>query len=74
MADQADIRERMEIVSCDDRHVGYVENVRDGEIGLAECELQPGVSHHRIPVSWVVGVDAQVHLNCTREEARALWR
>ena len=74
MVDPIQIRERMEIVSSDDRHVGSVENVLGWEIELAERELQPFASFHRIPVSWVVSVDAQVHLDCTRDAARALWR
>jgi hypothetical protein len=73
MVDANQIRERMEIVSSDDRHVGSVEQVLGGEIELAERDIEAMVRHRRIPVSWVADVDAQVHLNCTREAAQALW-
>jgi len=66
------IRERMEIVSRDDRHVGNVEHVLEAEIEL-EADVEAMGRHHKIPMSWVVGVDAQVHLDCTRDAAEALW-
>ena len=68
------ILERMEVVSCDDRHVGNVEQVMGGEIALANLDAEGAGHHPTIPMAWVVDVDAQVHLNCTRDAAEARLR
>ena len=32
-----------------------------------------GFKHHLIPVSWVDHVDEHVHLNVTKDDAKARW-
>ena len=40
---------------------------------LAKLDLETGFRHRMIPVSWVDHVDEHVHLNLTKDEAKARW-
>ena len=73
MADANAIREHMEVVGSDGGHVGKVDHVRGTEIELAKLDLGSGLKHHMIPMSWVDHVDEHVHLNLTKEAAKASW-
>ena len=71
----ADIREHMEVVGSDGRHVGRVDHVLGSEIELTKLDLTAGLKHHMIPMSWVDYVsDDEVHLNVTKDAAKAAWR
>ncbi len=85
MVDLTALRERMEIVGSDGRHVGEIDHVLDqGEIKLsrrdseAEAESGPGRGHHHyIPLDWVERIDSNQNratLNLTRDEAESRWR
>lgn len=85
MADLTTLREGMEVVGSDGRHVGEVDHVLDtGEIQLtrrdseAEAESGPGRGHHHfIPVDWVTEVDVNANratLDRPRDDAEAGWR
>ena len=68
------IREHMEVVGSDGRHVGKVDHIRGSEIELAKFDLGAGLKHHVIPLSWVEDVrDEKVRLNLTQDDAKALW-
>ena len=73
MVDPSQIREHLEVVGADGAHVGRVDHVTGDQIELARLDLTGGFRHHLIPVSWVDHVDEHVHLNLTRDEARARW-
>ena len=73
MTNAGQIQEHMEVVSSDDHHVGKVDHVRGEEIELAKMDLQSGGHHHKIPMSWVERIDDKIHLNCTRDAAKAHW-
>jgi hypothetical protein len=73
MVDPSQIRESLEVVGSDGEHLGRVDHVLGDQIELAKLDLGSGFKHHLIPVSWVDHVDAHVHLNVTRDEARARW-
>jgi hypothetical protein len=73
MVDPSQIREHLEVVGSDGEHVGRVDHVLGDQIELAKLDLVGGLKHHMIPVSWVDHVDDHVHLNLTRDEARARW-
>lgn len=73
MQDTGAIREHMEVVGSDGKHVGKVDHVRGSEIELAKLDLGSGLKHHLIPTSWVDRVDEHVHLNLTQDEAKARW-
>lgn len=73
MVDPSTIREHLEVVGSDGEHVGRVDHVLGDQIELAKLDLGAGFKHHMIPVSWVARVDAHVHLNLTKDEAKARW-
>ncbi len=74
MINVSDIKEHMEVVGSDGEHVGKVDHVLGGEIELSKLDLGAGFKHHLIPVTWVDHVDKHVHLNVTKEAAKAQWR
>lgn len=75
MVDSGQIREHLEVVGSDGKHVGRVDHVVGTEIELAKFDLGGGLKHHMIPLSWVEYVDEEmVHLNLTQEDAKARWR
>jgi hypothetical protein len=75
MIDASQIREHQEVVGSDGGHVGRVDHVVGGEIELAKLDLGSGLKHHLIPVTWVDHVDDDaVHLNLTKDDAKARWR
>lgn len=73
MVDPTRIREHLEVVGSDGQHVGRVDHVAGDQIELARLDLAGGLKHHLIPVSWVDHIDDHVHLNLTRDDARARW-
>jgi hypothetical protein len=74
MINVADIKEHLEVVGSDGGHVGKVDHVHGGEIELAKFDWGSGMKHHLIPISWVDHVDDHVHLNVTKDQAKASWR
>lgn len=69
------IRESMEVVGSDDKHVGRVDHVLETDIELAKIDLAGGFKHHLIPISWVDHVaDDKVCLNLTADAAKSAWR
>ena len=85
MTDLTALREKMEIVGSDGRHVGEIEQVLDqGEIQLtrrdSEAEAESDAAHahpHFIPIDWVERIDSNANratLSLTRDEAEQRWR
>jgi hypothetical protein len=75
MTEATNIREHMEVIGSDDKHVGRVDHVLGTDIELAKLDLGGGFKHHLIPLSWVDFVDDdKVRLNLTAEAAKAAWR
>lgn len=74
MVDSSQIREHMEVVSSDNHHVGRVDCVKGDRVELAKLDLQAIGNHHLIPLAWVSRVDDKVHLNLTRDAAKAGWQ
>ena len=75
MIESSQIKEHMEVLSSDGKHVGRVDHVRGSEIELAKLDLQAMGKHHLIPLSWVDMIeDDTVRLNMTKDAARAAWR
>ena len=73
MTDATAIREHMEVVGADDKHVGRVDHVVGTDIELAKMDLAGGFKHHMIPLSWVDFIDDKVHLNLTHDAAKEHW-
>jgi hypothetical protein len=74
MVETSQIHEHMEVVSSDDHHVGRVDHVKGDRIELAKLDLQAMGKHHLVPLAWVSRVDEKVHLNLTRDAAKAAWQ
>jgi hypothetical protein len=70
-ADQ--IKEHMEVVGNDGRHVGTVDRVEDNEIRLTPSDA-PDHLHHYLPLANVEYVDDRVHLNRSSIRAMVEWR
>ena len=73
MIDTSMIKEHLEVVGSDGKHVGRVDHVMGDQIELAKMDLGSGLKHPMIPVSWVDHVDEHVHLSMTKDEAKARW-
>lgn len=75
MVQQSDIREHMEVVGSDGGHVGRVDHVVGDEIELTKLDLNSGLRHHMIPMSWVDRVEEDtVCLNRTKAATKAAWK
>ena len=75
MIEATRIREHMEVVGSDGKHVGKVDHVLGGEIELAKLDFGAGLKHHLIPISWVEDIaDDKVRLSKTSDAAKAEWR
>jgi len=73
MVNVALIKEHLEVVGSDGGHVGRVDHVMGDQIELAKLDLAGGFKHHMIPISWVEYIDEHVHLNMTKDDAKARW-
>ena len=74
MINASQIKEHMEVVGSDGKHVGKVDKVLGSEIELAKFDFGSGLRHHMIPVSWVDHIDDKVCLSLPRDAAKASWR
>lgn len=75
MINATEIREHMEVIGSDGRHVGRVDSVMGAEIELAKFDTSSGLKHHMIPVTWVDHVENEkLCLDRTAEAAKAAWR
>jgi hypothetical protein len=74
MIHHADIKEHMEVVGSDGKHVGTVDHLaKSGLIKLTKSDAKDG-QHHLFPVSWVEKVDDKIHLNKPGQEAQQQWQ
>lgn len=72
MIDGTQIREHMEVVGSDGKHIGKVDHVRGDELELTRA-LAVG-KHHFLPLSLVARVDDKVRLSVTEDGAKDMWR
>jgi hypothetical protein len=74
MIQASQIREHMDVVGSDGKHVGRVDHVMGDEIELTKWDTQAGLKHHMIPMTWVDHVDDDgIHLNRTKDAAKMDW-
>jgi hypothetical protein len=74
MVHQADIKEHMEVVGSDGKHVGTIDHLaKSGLIKLTKSDAKDG-QHHLFPVSWVETIDDKIHLNKSSQEAQQQWQ
>ena len=70
-----DIKEHMEVLGSDGKHVGTVDCTKgEDKIVLTKSDPQSGGQHHIIPIAWVEKVDAHVHLNKSAKDATTQWQ
>jgi hypothetical protein len=72
MIESSSIREHMEVVGSDGKHVGKVDHVKGSEIELTRT-MAVG-PHHMLPLDIVALVDDKVRLSVTEDEAKKRWR
>ncbi len=69
-----DIKEHMEVVGSDEKHVGTVDHLEGTDrIKLTKTDPEAGGKHHFLPIDMVDFVDSKVHLTKTGQEAKAAW-
>jgi hypothetical protein len=68
------VREHMEVIGSDGKHIGTVDKVRGEHIVLTRKDENAGGIHHSIPCGWIDGVDDKVRVNKTADEAMKAWR
>jgi hypothetical protein len=75
MAQAIEIKEHMEVLGSDGKHVGIVVQIEQPErIKLAKQDPKAEGRHHFIPLGWVDRVDVHVHLNKSSRDAMAEWQ
>lgn len=75
MANAKDIREHMEVLGSDGKHVGTVDHLEGSDrIKLTKTDVQAGGQHHFIPLSLVERVDQHVHLKKASKDVIAQWQ
>ena len=72
MIDSGSIREHMDVVGSDGKHVGKVDHVLGSDLQLTRSAGMG--SHHLLPLSYVDLVDDKVRLSITEDEAKKRWR
>ena len=69
------IREHMEVVGNDDKHVGTVDKVAGDRIILTKSDPESGGAHHSLSCSDIDRVEGdRVILDCSADEAHNRWR
>ena len=69
------IREHMEVVGSDEKHVGTVDRVAGDRIILTKSDPEAGGVHHSLSCTDVERVEGdRVMLDCSAEKARERWR
>jgi hypothetical protein len=68
------VREHMEVIGSDGKHIGTVDRVRGEHIVLTRTDENAGGIHHSIPCSWIDSVEDKVSVNKTADEAMNAWR
>ena len=75
MADTGKIKEHMEVLGSDGKHVGTVDHLEGSDkIKLTKNDPAAGGKHHFIPVDWVEKVDNHVHLKKSCADAMSQWQ
>jgi len=69
------IREHMEVVGDDDKHVGTVDRTVGDRIILTKSDPESGGAHHSLSCSEIDRIEGdKVILGCSADEARNRWR
>jgi hypothetical protein len=75
MFEASKLKEHMEVVGSDGKHVGTVDHLEGSDqIKLTKSDATSGGQHHVIPTAWVAEIDNRVHLNMPAEQATKQWK
>ena len=68
------VKEHMEVVGSDGKHVGTVDKVRGDRILLTKNDKDAGGHHHSIPSRWISDVGDKVKISKPADDAQQAWR
>ncbi len=71
---QSQIKEHMEVVGTDGKHVGIVDHLDGDNIKLTHHDSQAEGKHHFLPQSAIMSIGEFVTLSMTAAEAEAQWQ
>lgn len=75
MTDAQAIKEHMEVIGSDGKHVGTVDCMKgDDKIMLTKSDPQSGGQHHLVPLKLVQRVDDKVHLSKPARQVMLEWQ
>ena len=75
MTETQAIKEHMEVIGSDGKHVGTVDHVEGADkIKLTKSDPQSGGQHHLIPLKLVQRVDDKVHLSKPARQIMLEWQ
>ncbi len=75
MTDAKAIKEHMEVIGSDGKHVGTVDHLEGADqIKLAKSDPQSGGQHHIIPLKLVQKVDDKIHLSKPARQVMLEWQ
>ncbi len=67
------IKEHMEVVGSDGKHIGTVDKVREDRILLTKNDKDADGRHHSFPSSWIIDVGDKVKVSRSAEDAKQHW-
>jgi hypothetical protein len=67
------IKEHMEVVGTDSKHVGIVDHLDGDQVKLTHHDSQADGKHHFLPQTAIMSIGEFVTLNMTAAEAEAHW-
>ncbi len=70
---KSQIKEHMEVVGTDSKHVGIVDHLDGDRMKLTHHDSQAGGEHHFLPITAVMSIGEFVTLNMTASEAESQW-
>lgn len=75
MTDAKAIKEHMEVLGSDGKHVGTVDCMKgEDKIVLTKSDPQSGGQHHVIPLTLVKTVDDKIHLAKPARQVMLEWQ
>lgn len=75
MVKAQDIKEHMEVLGADGKHVGTVDHMEGADkLKLTKSDPQSGGQHHLIPLEWIARVDDHVHLSKPARQVMLEWQ
>ena len=73
MANAGQIKEHMEVIGADGKHVGTVNSLKGQDAIKLTKNDSPDGKHHHIPLAWVDHIDEHVHLNKDSADVQRQW-